>query len=270
MLDAAQTALWDVQEGSSPLVATAIHDGHEVRQEVSGLMAVSEADRLREEDPHTGTWARLADTYVIAKRSRFEVDLNRPREKAVYIRSKDAWGIKVWRRRPPKEVVEESLSEYDAFYTKMEALFLSLEKRWGRFVVLDLHSYNHRRAGPGGPVADGEGNPDVNVGTGTMDRARWAAVVERFIGDLRAADVPGRQLDVGENVKFKGGYFAKWTHERFPESGRVLAVEWKKFFMDEWTGVADQTQVDDIAQAVRSTFPGVLEELARLGPFESS
>ncbi len=72
------------------------------------------------------------------------------------------------------------------------------------------------------PPADEAENPQVNVGTGTMDRARWAPVVDRFIADLRAYDFPGGRLDVRENVKFRGGHFSRWVHETFP-ADRVCA-----------------------------------------------
>ena len=168
-------SLWDIREREGPLVATAIHDGHGVSPLNSGLMAVSEADRLREEDPHTGTWARLADTYVVATRSRFEVDLNRPRNKAVYIAPEDSWGIKVWKETPSIDVVEQSLRQYDAFYAQMESLLAGRVERYPHVVVLDFHTYNHRRSGPGEAPADPETNPEVNIGTGTMNRKKWAS-----------------------------------------------------------------------------------------------
>jgi N-formylglutamate deformylase len=40
-----------------------------------------------------------------------------------------------------------------------------------------------------------------------------------------------------------------------------LAIEFKKFFMDEWTGKPDKTQLETINQALQSTIPGVLETL---------
>jgi hypothetical protein len=104
----------------------------------------------------------------------------------------------------------------------------------------------------------------VNIGTGTMDRALWAPLVERFIADLRAFDFMGRHLDVRENVKFRGGYFPRWTHETFPATGCAIAIEFKKFFMDEWTGEPDHAQVEAIRLALQSTVPGVLEELEKL------
>ena len=58
-------------------------------------------------------------------------------------------------------------------------------------MVFDLHTWNHHRACPDGPVADAEGYPDVNLGTGTIDRGRWGPVLEGFLEGLSAAD---RQL----------------------------------------------------------------------------
>lgn len=255
---------WSVQTGHTPLIATAIHDGHQLRKEVADRFALSEPERLREEDPHTGAWARLAETWVVVHQSRFEMDLNRPREKAVYIVPDDAWGLDVWKRPPARKVVAQSLAQYDAFYKEMESLFLQLKQRWKKFVVLDLHSYNHRRAGPNEAPADPAGNPEVNLGTGTMNRDRWRTVVDGFVEDLRAADFLGRHLDVRENIRFRGGHFARWTHNKFPEAACVLAVEFKKFFMDEWSGATYPEQVEAVARALQFTFRGILDELEKL------
>ncbi|HEY9847439.1 MAG TPA: N-formylglutamate amidohydrolase [Candidatus Caenarcaniphilales bacterium] len=251
-------------QGNSPLVAAAIHDGHVVREEVAELLALEKHDRFREEDPYTRTWTIVADTRIIGLRSRFEVDLNRPRHQAVYHKPQQAWGLKVWKRQPPAELVACSLAEYDAFYAEVYSLLANLQQRFGHFVVFDLHSYNHRRGRPNAPPADPADNPEVNIGTVSMDRQRWAPVVDRFISDLRRFDFLGRQLDVRENVRFKGGYFPKWVHHKFPESGCALAIEFKKFFMDEWSYEADHAQLKAIYRALQSTVPGVLEELQKL------
>ncbi len=201
---------WQMVEGDSPLVATAIHDGHDLRDDVASLMRLEEQIRLREEDPFTGIWTAVAETRLVARRSRFEMDLNRPREKAVYLDPEDCWGLQVWKERPSPEIVERSLAQYDAFYAELRGLFKDLEKRFGRFVVFDIHSYNHRRNGAGSASENPEENPEVNVGTGTMNRENWSPIVERFINDLRSFDFLGRKLDVRENVKFKGGNLARW------------------------------------------------------------
>ncbi len=256
---------WTVELGNEPLVATAIHAGHEVREEVAERLALSPRERLREEDPHTGALASVTATRIVARRSRFEVDLNRPREKAVYIEPDDAWGLKIWKKKPPEDLIERSRMEHDAFYREVGSILADLARRFGCFVVLDIHSYNHLRDGPGGRPAAPEANPEVNVGTGTMDRRRWAGIVDRLIEELRAFDFLGRRLDVRENVRFKGGYFPRWIHENFPSSGCALALEFKKFFMNEWTGQVDQGVLAEITRALRSTLPGIRQELRKLG-----
>jgi hypothetical protein len=201
---------------------------------------------------------------LIGLRSRFEVDLNRPRDKAVYRTPEDAWGLEVWTGPLPGDLIQRSLEAYDGFYAEARGLFERLIDRNGRFLVLDLHSYNHRRADPDSPPADPTENPQVNVGTGTMtDRSRWGALIDRFIGDLAGYDFPGGRLNVRENIRFRGGAFAAWAHRTFPDAACVLSIEVKKFFMDEWTGEGNEVLVDAVGRALKATLPGALEELTR-------
>lgn len=143
-------------------------------------------------------------------------------------------------------------------------------REYGSVVVLDLHSYNHRRDGPDGDVADPEANPEVNIGTGTLDRARWGGLVDRFMADLRdgAAEAGQADLDVRENVKFKGGYFSQWIHERYGSAACVVAVEFKKTFMDEWSGEPDLAHLGRLREALAATVPGLLGERERIAPAE--
>lgn len=256
--------LWSVHRGPEPLFATALHAGHDLRNELSRLINLDESTRLREEDPYTDYLAAVVPTRIVPNRSRFEVDLNRARGEAVYLGPQDAWGLEVWKDKPSEEMVRQSIAEYDAFYAQLKKLLTELELQYGRFVIFDIHSYNYRRGGPDAPEEDPETHPEVNVGTGTMERERWAPLVDRFIYDLRAFDYFGRHLDVRENVKFEGRQFAQWVHTNFPYTGCVLAIEFKKFFMDEWTGRVDPDQLEAIYEALRSTLPGIAEEMAKL------
>lgn len=255
--------IWRLHVGNGPLIATAVHDGHEVRADLVRHLALSDSERLREEDPFTGDWTRVAPTHVVGTRSRFEVDLNRPRENAVYRTPEDAWGLTVWKNDPSERLFERSLMAYDAFYDAMRELFREIARQHRPFVVFDLHSYNHRRQGPAGPVADVEGNPQVNIGTGTMHRERWGPVVDASIEALRSFDFPGGALDVRENVKFFGGNWPRWIHENFPDTGVAIAIEFKKFFMDEWTGEPHRESVEAIEEALRCAASAVLDALER-------
>jgi len=253
--------IWKLEKGTGPLVATAVHNGHEIRDNLKEFIFISEKERLREEDPFTGDWTKIANTWVIGLRSRFEVDLNRPREKAVYLKPEDAWNLKVWNSSPPQYEIENSLSEYDSFYTEIHRLLTEIKDQYGHFVVFDLHSYNHLRNGPTGLHADPEANPEVNIGTGTMDREYWTPVVESFISALRNFNYFDRHLDVRENIRFRGGNFPRWIHQNFPKTGCAIAIEFKKFFMDEWTGEPDHDHLKMIPQALKSTIPHVLDAL---------
>ncbi|MBA3542611.1 MAG: N-formylglutamate amidohydrolase [Deltaproteobacteria bacterium] len=232
-----------------------------LRNECTTLIQLDAATRLREEDPYTSRIAAVAPTQLIGTRSRFEVDLNRPRAKAVYQCAEDAWGLEVWRDPLSTEHVERSLADYDAFYAELERVLRDRERRYGRFLVLDIHSYNHRRDGSDGLAADPARNPEINIGTGTVDRRRWGALIDRFCADLVAASPAGRWLDVRENVKFQGGHMSRWIRETFPTTGCALALEFKKMFMDEWTGRVDEGHLAGLIRAVGATLPGLAESL---------
>lgn len=136
-----------------------------------------------------------------------------------------------------------------------------MQRVCGRFVVLDLHSYNHRRDGPAQPPADPALDPDVNVGTGSVDRGRWGSLVDRFVDDLREHELGGRALDVRENVRFQGAHLIRWVNARFPGAGCALAVEVKKVFMDEHTGVLDPGAWKEIHRALETAAAGCRQEV---------
>jgi N-formylglutamate amidohydrolase len=235
---------WTLQRGDGPVVAAAIHDGHGLRVETRAAMALSDADRLREEDPFTGQAIVDVANHVVAGRSRFEVDLNRAADIAVYRTPDQSWGMKVWDREPDQGLVERSLRIHRRFYAMMGAWLDEVESDHGRFVLLDVHSYNYRRAGPDGEPMPQADAPDINIGTFSMPRAHWAWLLDPLFEEMRAFDFGGRRLDVRENVAFQGkGALARFVHDRYPASGCAIAIEFKKFFMNEWTGEPDPAEL---------------------------
>ncbi len=203
------------------------------------MMALSNEDQLREEDPFTDTWVGIAKNSIVVDRSRFELDLNRPRDRAVYLVPEDAWGLDVWNSPPSEELKARSLEIYDRFYSELGTICDELVETHGYVLVLDLHSYNHRRSGPDGPVDDPELNPEINLGTESINES-WGPVLRSFTETLSELPFYDDVLDVRENVKFKGGQMTRWINGRYGDKGLSIAVEMKKIYIDEWTGVLDE------------------------------
>ena len=141
--------------------------------------------------------------------------------------------------------MSESLRLHDAYYAMLGVQLDEIVARHGRFVLLDVHSYNHRRDGPGRDPTPQADAPDINIGTSSMPRDQWSFVVDPLIEAMRQFDFNGRHLDVRENVAFQGkGEQTRFVHERYPGTGCAIAIEFKKFFMDEWSG---QPRQDELA-----------------------
>lgn len=242
---------WTVQQGPGRIVATAIHNGHHLRPEVADAMALPEEERLREEDPFTGEAVVGVPTHIVVHRSRFEFDLNRPPEGAVYRTAEQSWGLDVWKGECDEQLVARSLAIHAEYFRMLSALLDGLAARHDRFVLIDVHSYNHRRDGPGAPPTAQEEAPDINIGTFSMPRDQWAFLIDPLADALRRFDFNGRRLDVRENVAFQGkGHQTRFVHERYPKRGCAIALEFKKFFMDEWTGVADRQELEAMRRSV--------------------
>ena len=213
-MDGLPHADYTVLPGEGPILAVAQHAGHHVRSEVAVYHAVDDATRQREEDPYTDRWTVIGDHRVLARTSRFEFDLNRPPDKAIYSGPAQAWGIDVWREQLPAELRTASLRRHQAFYDEVGALIDRLVERHDRVAVLDLHTYCHRRGGPDAPADDPAGNPEINLCTKFIDRRRWGAMLARITEDLTLHGLDGRRLDVRENIKFTGGNFVRWIMGR--------------------------------------------------------
>ncbi|MFC4726988.1 N-formylglutamate amidohydrolase [Coralloluteibacterium thermophilus] len=255
---------WEVHVGNGPVVATAIHDGHQVRESVLRCMRLSADERRREEDPLTGVLTTVADSQVRVRTSRFQTDMNRPRALAVPRRPEDTWGLDVWRTPLPETERARCLADYDRFYADMRALMDGLLETWDSLLVLDIHSYNHRRDGADAPPAAADGNPEIDLGVTTLDRARHGGVACRFADALRATLVDGRHPDVRENVRYPtGGHFPEWLHAEYGDRLCVISLEYKKIYMDEWSAMADVAVLDDFRYGLKRAVDAVRGEFAR-------
>jgi N-formylglutamate amidohydrolase len=218
-----------IKDLTSPIIVAAIHSGHTIREELSKLLIIKESDRFREEDPYTDRWLTISNNIISPVNSRYEVDLNRRIERSVYRSLEDSWGVQVWKESVPNQILQKSLEKHSEFYSKLESDIDKLLRYQKYIIVYDLHAYNYKRNGPDKMSEDEILNPEINLGTATMNRERWSSIVDRFIDDVRGYNFKGLNLDIRENIKFRGGYFPYWLHTKYPNSVCCLSIALKNF-----------------------------------------
>lgn len=245
-------SLYSIKKQDSPIISAAIHDGHDLFPDFIPWMRLQEHERFREEDPYTSYIAKLPTSRIIVHTSRFQVDLNRPPEQAIYKTPQDAWGLEVW-NKINKKAEAFIMKYYHKFYRDIRSLLEDTIHRFGRFIVLDIHSYNHRHDAPH-HAADVKGHPTINLGT-YYNKKTWSPLFEDFRDYLILSEQIREPVDVRENILFKGGAFAQWIIRHYGKKGCVISIEYKKTFMDEWTGRADIGRLKQIRKTLKGALP---------------
>jgi N-formylglutamate deformylase len=236
----------------TPIIFTAIHNGHELREEAILNCALHDDDRLREEDPYTSFFTEIGSNRIVLHTSRFEIDLNRRRDKAVYLQPEDCWGLTPMINPPGQDFIDRSLSEYDSFYRRMGMILDEMIRTYGKVIVYDIHSYNHQRKGLDAPFDSPDENPEIILGTSNMSDS-WIPKIELMKEKIRNYNWFGRSLDCRMNVKFTGGHFAQWIHHNYQQNACVISIEFKKIFMNEWTGVLDHNLQAELRTVLATT-----------------
>src|SRR5690606_21766418 len=138
---------------------------------------------------------------LIGQDSRFEYDLNRSPETAVY---EDAWGKKVWKKKLSDEEKSKSLKKHAEFYKVVYALVETLEKKFNSCLVYDIHSYNYRRWDRPVPV--------FNIGTANIDQKRFGNIIKDWSRELSEIKLPQIENTTAINDVFQGnGYLLKYV-----------------------------------------------------------
>ncbi len=227
-----------------PLICSAIHAGHDIAADFKEYCSLSDAQRLKEEDPFTDQMAELFPNRITVQSSRFLVDLNRIREKSVYLKPDDCWGLPVQRENICAHLLGKLYQEYDQFYALVDAfiqrmLFVrNLKHDKSPLIVLDLHSYNHRRGGPEKEPDPQIENPDIIIGRSNLN-PKHHPKAEALRSLLDGKILAGKAIDCRIDVKFPGGHFGRHLNSKFPDQLICLSIEFKKIFMDEHTGELD-------------------------------
>jgi N-formylglutamate amidohydrolase len=211
-----------------------MHSGHRVREEILAILAVSEEDRYREEDPYTERFIAHFPIRIHALDSRYEYELNRNPYRVLYDFDKPQWGRKVWKRKVREDEYQRSLLKHREFHALLEMVGRYLLEHYKHALLFDMHSYCYQREKKQSWQEDKR--PEINIGTGTVNREIFGPAITCFKGHLGRTRILGQPLRIAENEIFSGGYLSRHLSRIYHERLLVLAIEYKKIFMDEWTG----------------------------------
>lgn len=223
-------------------VCGAVHDGHQFRKDLWDNCLHTEYERWYEEDPETKTMVISHPIVIAGMDSRFEYDLNRAPETAIY---DDAWGKQLWKSPLPEHEKQKSLAKHAAFYKVVAALISKIEEKFGVCVVYDMHSYNWKRW-------DRE-VPTWNLGTSKVDQNRFKEDINTWSKSLSELQLPnGIQSTSLINDTFQGnGYFLKFISQTFKNT-LVLATEIAKVYCDEYDYIMYPEVVASVEKQLRT------------------
>jgi formiminoglutamase len=227
---------YEFVQGTAPLLISMPHPGLLLPDEVADLLT-SEARGLPDTDWHIpqlyGFAAHMGASLLMARYSRFAIDLNRPEDDAPLYQTATTGlfpatlfdGTSIFQPGAARsEEIKTTCKEriWRPYHGKLMAELNRIKGEFGHAVLLDAHSIR----GEIPRLFDGL-LPDFNIGTndGTSCAPSLAGAV------AKACDAPGYRHVV--NGRFKGGHITR--HYGHPEDG-VHAVQlemcWRAY-MDE-------------------------------------
>ncbi|MCF7569466.1 N-formylglutamate amidohydrolase [Sabulilitoribacter arenilitoris] len=232
-------------EAYVPYACAAIHNGHQFRKELWENCMHTEYDRWYEEDPETKNMIQLHPIVIAGCDSRFEYDLNRSPEDAVFV---TAWGKQLWRQPLSEALTDKSLRKHNNFYKVVHTLISVLESKFGFCTVYDMHSYNWKRW-------DRE-VPTWNLGTSNVDNNRFGDVIEDWRQSLSEIQFPNSiESTALINDTFQGnGYFLKYITQNFKNT-LVLATEIAKVYCDEYKQIVFPEVVKTVEEELKTRIP---------------
>ncbi len=236
-------------ENYVPYVCAAVHDGHQFRDELFEYCLHSEYERWYEEDPCTKQMIHSHPIVLAGKDSRFEYDLNRHPDTAIY---EDAWGKQLWKSTLPSTMISKSLNKHTNFYKIVNALIAKLESKFSKCIVFDMHSYNWKRWE--------REVPTWNLGTANINNSKYGSFAIQWQQSLSTMQLPnGIKSSSAINDTFQGnGYFLKYITSNFVNT-LVLATEVSKIYCDELDG----TIYHDVVEAITTNLSTQIPQMAK-------
>ncbi len=204
-------------------VCGAVHDGDQFRKELWDNCLHTQYERWYEEDPETKNMVITHPILIAGRDSRFEYDLNRIPEEAVF---ETAWGKQLWKKPLSEAQKQKSLDKHTNFFKVTHALINKIEEKFGCAIVYDMHSYNWQRWD--------RKVPTWNLGTTNIDNDRFGEEIESWRQSLSKMQLPNGIKSTADinNTFFGNGYFLKYITKNFKNT-LVLATEIAKVYCNE-------------------------------------
>ena len=245
--------IFDFHEGESPLLISVPHDGRELPPGIAAQMTAAGL-ALPDTDWHVARlydFAKEMGAYmIVARYSRYVVDLNRPADDEALYPGQLATGLCPRQTFHGRDIyVEDTIIDVAArvagywqpYHDRINETLAELRAAHGRALLWDAHSIPSRVPA----LFDGE-LPVLNVGTfnGTScDEAIATAVMQA------ADDSP---YDAVRDARFKGGYITR--HYGDPGNGvQAMQLELaQRAYMDEATQDFDEVKASQLADTLRA------------------
>lgn len=217
------SGIFRFEPGTSPLIVSVPHDGWQIPNDIA--MHMSDAGRgIPDTDWHVAKlydFARgLGASMLVAKVSRYVVDLNRPPDDAGLYADRPATGLVPTRTFSGKPIYTEDVvidvaarvaQYWQPYHAKLQAVIDSVKDRHGIALLWDAHSIASRVPA----LFEGE-LPVLNFGTN--DGASCGPALISAVRDV-AREGP---FDAVVDARFRGGYITR--HYGCPAAG-VHAVQ---------------------------------------------
>ena len=245
--------------GPARYLGVALHSGSRVRPSLSGVMALTGEERFREEDPYTDRLIRSFPVQLIARDSRFEYDLNWEIEKSIYPAGEKKWGLQVWNRELTPDERDETYTRFLEFHSILDLAVETVLEEGTPVILFDMHSFCYQRGGRIEWFRDQMA--EINLGTRYINREQFAPLINTFLEGISGMDIESYPLRVVENELFPGGYLTRKYAATHHRDVLVMAIEYKKIFMDEWTGILDKEKMDILISNFLVTKDKMLELL---------
>lgn len=225
----------------APYIVLCLHSGRKVSKNIEQKMAISELERGYEEDPFIDQLFQEHPINLIALHSRYEFDLNRTAEKAIYITPDICWGVNVFKEKLTPDEIDNIMHKYQEFYCIIDLIVSTIIDHFGICVIYDIHSYNatHRDR------VDKE-LPAINLGTMTLNHQKFRSIIDHWLAELNNVKITGVSGGASENCVFGGrGGMAKYISSTYPDA-LIFPTEIRKFFHDECSLVVNEPLLQEL------------------------